>query len=165
MRTHLALVAVPALLAGALLTGCSAQSSSGTTTSTAPAKTAESIAKALGEKVPSVQLTKVFTTDDDPNHLLGRPGGYLSKSAFTDTRVPAEQAPNEFSTERGGGVEVFGDAAAAKARMDKIQGIAKDMGGLISEYDYVNGTVLVRVSSLLTPEQAKEYESALAAIG
>lgn len=155
--------AVVGVLAAALLTGCGGLSSSGT--GTTPPKTAESVTKDLGAKVASLRLTKTFTEADDPNHLLGRPGGYLSKTAFTDTRVPAEQAPTEFSTERGGGVEVFGDEAAAKTRMDKIQGIAKGAGGLISEYDYVKGVVLVRVSSLLTPEQAKEYEAALATIG
>jgi hypothetical protein len=31
---------------------------------------------------------------------------------------------------------------------------------LFAEYDYANGPILVRVSKLLTPDQAKEYEAA-----
>jgi hypothetical protein len=153
------------LLAVALLTGCSGQSSSGTTAD--PPKTADSITKALGAKVSTMRFTKTFNADDDPNHLLGRPNGYLSKTAFADTRVPADQVPEgETATERGGGVEVFADEAAAQARADDIQAKLKNLGGLLAqEYDYTKGPVLVRVSGLLTPEQAKEYETALATIG
>ena len=166
MRTYLRPALGGALLiAVAFLTGCSGQSTSGTTAP--PPKTAESVTKALGAKVSTMQFTKTFTADDAPNHLLGRPNGYLSKTAFADSRVPADQVPEaETATERGGGVEVFSDEAAAKARMDDIQAKLKSLGGLMAqEYDYVKGGVLVRVSGLLTPEQAKEYESALAAIG
>lgn len=30
----------------------------------------------------------------------------------------------------------------------------------LTEYDYVAGTSLIRVSALLTPDQAKQYEAA-----
>jgi hypothetical protein len=35
----------------------------------------------------------------------------------------------------------------------------------LAEYDYVHGSVLVRVSHYLTPEQAAQYESAARTIG
>jgi len=151
---RLVVFAVAALAA----TACSSNSS-GTLT-------AEQVTRKLAEKIPSISLTKVYSAEDDPNKLLGRPNQYTSKTAFADSRVPKEGLPaDNTQTEHGGGVEVFPDEAGATARKDRIQEISKGMGGLIAEYDYVKGGVLVRVSSKLTPDQAKEYETALAAIG
>jgi hypothetical protein len=109
-----------------------------------------------------VKLVKTYTAEDDPNHLLGRPNGYSSKTAFADSRVKAEDVEYTQSdaVERGGSVEVFADEAGAKARMDFIQSATKGMPAL-GEYDFVKGPVLVRVSRFLTPEQSKEYEVAL----
>lgn len=130
------------------------------------ALTADQVTQKLAEKIKSVSLTKTFTAEDDPNKLLGRPGSYTSKTSFADSRVPKDGLPADNThTEHGGGVEVFADEAGATARRDQIQTIAKSMGGLIAEYDYVKGGVLVRVSGKLTPDQAKEYETALGAIG
>lgn len=151
-----------ALAAAILLAATTACSSSGSSS----ALTAEQVTQKLTEKIPSVSLTKTYTAEDDPNKLLGRPNQYTSKTAFADSRVPQEGLPDDKTqTEHGGGVEVFPDEAGATARRDRIQEIAKGMGGLISEYGYVKGGVLVRVSGKLTPEQAKEYETALDAIG
>ncbi|SFR28386.1 hypothetical protein SAMN04488564_113234 [Lentzea waywayandensis] len=165
------------ILATTLLTACGSPSTSSPTGSTntpviqaenkpATPKTAEEVTNALAQKIPSLKLTKVFTAEDDPNKQLGRPNGYTSKTAFTDTRVAVEglvAITKENDTLRGGGVEVFADEAAAKARMDYIQSIGKQTP-LLVEYDYVTGGVLVRVSKQLTPTQAKEYETALAGI-
>jgi hypothetical protein len=129
-------------------------------------KTAEEVTKALATKISSVKLTKVFTAEDDPNKQLGRPNGYTSKTAFTDIRIPVEgevAITKENDTLRGGGVEVFADAAGAKARMDYIQSFGKATP-MLAEYDYVVGGVLLRVSKQLTPDQAKEYEKALSEV-
>lgn len=56
-------------------------------------------------------------------------------------------------------MEVFADAAGAKARADYIGGIAKTSPALANEYDYVTGAVLVRVTGLLTPAQAAPYKA------
>jgi hypothetical protein len=66
------------------------------------------------------------------------------------------------AVEHGGSVGVFPDEAGAKARTDFIQTIAKSMP-MVGGYDYLAGPVLVRVSRLLTPDQAKEYEAAVKA--
>jgi hypothetical protein len=148
--------------ATSILLAATACSSSGSS----EALTAEQVTQKLAEKVPSVTLTKAYTAEDDPNKLLGRPGQYTSKTAFADSRVPKEGLPaDNTQTEHGGGVEVFPDEAGANARKELIQKLGQSMGGLIAEYDYVKGGVLVRVSSKLTPDQAKEYETALSAIG
>lgn len=155
------LIATITAAAGALLlAGCS--STTGSSSADAPAKTAEQVVTTLSAKIPTVKATKTFTAEDDPNHQLGRPGGYTSKSAFADSRIPADQvaALDPAASERGGSVEVFADAAGAKARADYIQAVAKGLP-LAAEYDYQSGPVLVRVSRFLTPAQAGEYEAAL----
>ncbi|MER6075858.1 hypothetical protein ABT187_45345 [Streptomyces sp. NPDC001817] len=98
--------------------------------------------------------------------MLGRPGQYSSKVTFTDARIKASDL--EFTkpgdVERGGALEVFGDAAGAKARAAYIQAVTKSMPAL-AEYDYVHGTVLVRVSHYLTPVQAAAYKTAADGLG
>ena len=125
-------------------------------------KSADDVTKTLTEKIPTVKLFKTYTAEDDPNHLLGRPNGYTSKTAFSDSRVKVDDVEylDEDAVERGGSVEVYADEAGAKARMDFIQSIAKGMPA-VGEYDYVKGGVLVRVSRFLTPDQAKAYQAAL----
>jgi hypothetical protein len=159
---RLALVVIP--LALAALTACSGSSTtSGSTGGTAATvKTADQVTADITGKIPSAKLFKTYTAADDPNHQLGRPGGYTSKTAFSDSRVPADEA--EFTepdaVERGGSIEVFADEAGAKTRMDYIQEIVKKLPAA-TEYEYLNGPVLVRVSKLLTPDQAKEYDAAI----
>lgn len=167
------------LLAASLLvvTACSSPSISSPTGSTnttvtkaetkpAKPKTAEEVTNALAQRVTAAKLLKTYTAADDPNSLLGRPNGYTSKTAFIDARVSADKVEfqKEDAVERGGSIEVFADAAAAKGRMNYIQEVSKGAPGLLGEYDYVSGAVLVRVSRYLTPDQAKEYETALAEI-
>ena len=125
---------------------------------------AEQVASKIKAQVDQVAVTKVYTEDDDPNHLLGRPNGYTSKVAFRDSRIDQKEQDG-FNTaadamERGGSVEVYEDEAGAQARKDYIQGLLKG-GGLGSEYDYVRGGVIVRVTGELSPSKAKVYEAAL----
>jgi hypothetical protein len=163
------LVVIPIALA-VLTAGCG--SGSQPASSAAPAaqiavaaKTAEQVVTAITGKIPTAKLVRTYTAADDANHLLGRPNGYTSKTAFSDSRVPVDQLGGAAadSGDRGGSVEVFADAAGAKARMDYIQAIGKS-APLFAEYDYANGPILVRVSKLLTPDQAKDYEAATKAV-
>jgi hypothetical protein len=162
--------------AGALLVGCSSTGSSDTSSSASPkgtssaavapaekpgALTAQQAVAALGKSIPELKLTQVYTEANDPNHLLGRPGGYTSKAAFSDSRVSSadvEGLDND-AIERGGSVEVFKTEKEAKSRADYIETIAKSMPSA-TEYHYITGGILVRVSKLLTPTQAKDYEAA-----
>ncbi|WP_101608474.1 hypothetical protein [Amycolatopsis sp. BJA-103] len=161
------MAAVSLALAALSLTACGGSSPSAIGSATAEAgsstpKTADDVTKTLGQKIATAKLIKTYTAENDPNHLLGRPNGYTSKTAFSDSRVKPSDVEylGADAVERGGSVEVFGDEAGAKARMDFIQSVAKNMP-MVGEYDYVKGTILVRVSRFLTPDQAKEYEAAL----
>jgi hypothetical protein len=186
LRTVPACVAVSLLVAVFTATGCgsgepptlaqqadqppkSASSASASTAAepTAPAddRTAEEVFEDLSDSIDGLSLTLVYDEDSDPNKLLGRPNGYSSKVAFADDRVKldefaAESLAND-AIERGGSVEVFPDASGAQARADYIQGVLKSAGGLGSEYDYVKGPVLVRVTGDLVPSKARDYEAAL----
>ncbi len=64
----------------------------------------------------------------------------------------------------GGSVEVFATANEAKARAVYIESVLKADPMLGTEYDYLNGPVLLRVSQYLIPSQAEEYQRALAKI-
>ncbi|MEV4180160.1 hypothetical protein AB0J28_01775 [Streptosporangium canum] len=126
---------------------------------------AAGVIKALTQQGLPVTLTVTYTADNDPNKLLGRPNGYVSKASFTDQRVDASEVAGakEGDVELGGSIEVFEDAGQAEQRADYIQEIGKNMP-MLGEYDYVAGPVLVRVSKELTPDQAAGFEAALGKI-
>ena len=142
----------------------SAAASTPPTSAPADERTAKEVLSDLLRQVDEASLVKTYTEEDDPNKLLGRPNGYTSKVAFADSRIDQDEADDsqveKDAIERGGSVEVYPDESGAKARADYIQGIQKG-GAFGSEYDYVRGGVLVRVTGDLTPKQAKDYQAAL----
>ncbi|MET7981236.1 MULTISPECIES: hypothetical protein [unclassified Streptomyces] len=122
--------------------------------------------RTMAARVGTATLTGAVTVENDPNHLLGRPDEYTSKVTFSDSWVQASQVTgaDPGAVERGGAIEVFADAADAGARAAYLRGVAESSPAL-AEYDYVHGSVLVRVSRYLTPKQAAQYESAAAELG
>jgi hypothetical protein len=124
---------------------------------------AKTLAQALTAKIPTMKLTKVYTERSDPNNLMGRPGGYTSKIAFSDSRVStSDTAGTEADAlERGGSIEVYATRTQAKKRSDYIQAILSGGGILGTEYDYLSGGMLVRVNGTLIPKDAKTYQRAL----
>ncbi|MGW4412857.1 hypothetical protein ACWEJ6_53420, partial [Nonomuraea sp. NPDC004702] len=105
LRRHLHAAAVLALVG--LLTACGGASTN---------KDAATIVGDLGANGVPAKLGTVYDENTDPNKLLGRPNGYLSKAEFTDSRVKADGA---------GSVEVFEDAGSAEARAEYIQALGK----------------------------------------
>jgi hypothetical protein len=101
----------------------------------------------------------VYTAATDPNHLLGRPTGYTSKCAWVDSRIAASDVTGlvKGDPSRGGSVEVSPTAAGAVARAKEILTLEKALPILGSEYDYLDGGVLIRWSQYLTPTQAAAY--------
>ena len=125
------------------------------------ALTAAQVTRALKARGLPVTSIEILTAADDPNHLLGRPGEYTSKTEFADSRITGEAGQGVAA---GGSVEVFSDHAGAVRRARYIQAIVQAAPALGAEYDYVAGAVLLRVSGQLTPAQARRYKKALAAI-
>lgn len=105
---------------------------------------AQAVIEQLAASGAPVKLTDVYTAETDANHLLGRPGQYTSKAAFTDTRISAEDTSEleKGDVGLGGGIEVFDTNAQAVARATYIQKIVQAAPVLGLEYDYVAGAVL-----------------------
>ena len=153
--------AMALVVAGALaVAGCG-----GSIASPSQPLTAQQVTAALAKHIPAAIPGVVYTADTDPNHLLGRPGGYVSKTAFIASRVSKidVEGMRSDAVERGGSVEVFPDEQGAQNRVKYIQAIASGFPAAV-EYDYLSGPVLVRVSRMLTPAQASEYQNALKGI-
>jgi hypothetical protein len=125
-------------------------------------KTAEQFVQALKDVGMSIGDVKVYTAESDD--LLGRPGQYTSKADFKDTRIGADKLTGIInqSVSPGGSIEVFASADDLKARIKLIETITKSLS--VPEYDYQHDVVLLRVSGILTPDQAKEYEAKFMAL-
>jgi hypothetical protein len=103
----------------------------------------------------------VYTAENDPNTLLGRPGQYIAKANFVDTALGS--GSSLFDIAEGGSIEVFETTELAQGRADYITGIIA-ANPILVEYDFINGPVLLRVSGVLTPDQAAVYDQALQTI-
>jgi hypothetical protein len=109
-------------------------------------------------------ITGITTYDEntDPNHLLGRPNGYLSKVAWQDTRVDQTDQPDDpGGVEYGGSIEVFANSTKALARANYIGAISQASPALGDGYDYLKGPILIRVSGTLNPDDAGLYMKAI----
>lgn len=129
----------------------------------AAVRTAEQVVSELAASLVTAKPGVVYTTETDPNKLLGRPNGYVSKASFTDSRIEAGGVKDDSSgsVDLGGSVEVYADEVGATARKQYIDGVFRASPALGTEYSYLDGPVLLRLSRELTPEQAAEYERAL----
>jgi hypothetical protein len=177
-RAGLAAMAVAAML----LAGCSntitktftggPSTSRPDTPAAVPQHPASALAARLKAAGMPVTHLIVYTPSTDPNHELGRQGGYTSKVAWVDRRaVKAYQdglkqdqlgfSPglpgDRGSVDNGGGIEVFPTAAEARARADFIRGFGPSLG---DGYDFTVGRDLLRLSNYLTPAQARAYKAA-----
>ena len=115
--------------------------------------------------IPTTRLTATVTATSDSNHLLGRPHQYTSAVKFADSRINTTDVEglDPDDVQRGGAIEVFANHGDAQARARYIQAVTKSLPAL-TEYDYVHGVVLVRVSHYLTPSQAAGYGRASAGL-
>lgn len=102
------------------------------------------------------QLTDiiVFSAETDPAHVLGEPGHYVARAAFTDSTLPPA-ARSQHSFARGGTVEVFTSAGAARA------GATDARDRLPGERDLVSGAVVLRMSPRAPSTLVEKYRTAL----
>lgn len=107
------------------------------------------VAKLVAARVPGSKLVQ-YTEDNDPNSLLGRPNGYSDGANIQ--WLMCDDPP---SVDCGAVVEVWGSEGKAIARAKYIQGVLSDNPALGSEYAYVKGKTLIRVSGTVKPSQAK----------
>ena len=162
-------------LAALLAVGCGGGSSSGhqagpgpghTTpapSTAAPARPASAAALAARLRAAGLPVRHliVYTAVTDPNHLLGRQGGYTSKVAWVDPRAARQDAGDtRGSIGLGGGIEAFPTAEGARTRYEYLRGFQAPFG---DGYDYLAGTAVLRLSQYLTPAQAHAYKAAFSA--
>ncbi|MER6224190.1 hypothetical protein ACWCYL_29890 [Streptomyces sp. 900105755] len=171
-------IAASSIVITAGLAGCTSDnshSSDSAPANAAPRRTTAAQAKPLTAQTAfakistlanTAKLSGTVTSDNDPNHLLGRPNQYTSKITFDDTRISADDVSgtDKGDVDRGGAIEVFGSPADAQARAKYLQSVTKSLP-MLSEYDYVHGAVLVRLSHYLTPKQAADYKTATSNLG
>jgi hypothetical protein len=100
----------------------------------------------------------VYTAETDPNQILGRPGQYIGKANFRDATLQPVLAQIDVS--EGGTVEVFATVEEAEARRAYVEETLSVLP-LPPEYIYLEGTVLLRLSHRILPDQALLYEAAL----
>ncbi len=114
--------------------------------------------KAAGLPITGVT---VYNATTDPNHLLGRQGGYASKVAWVVPAAVSAGAGSPSSDpggiEFGGGIEVFAATADAQSRLDELKAFKPPLG---DGYDYLAGGAVLRLSNYLTPDQAARFRSA-----
>lgn len=104
------------------------------------------------ESVDAITSVKAVTSDNDPNALLGKEGGYSSCVYFTvsllnDNAVVGDN-PVAKGTDGGGAIEVFPTLEDAKARCEYLSGFDDTI--LYSGSYALVGTMVVRTSCLLS---------------
>ncbi len=107
----------------------------------------------------------VYDVETDPTKRLGRPGQYVGKANFQDSRLPLvlQQGQDVISFQNSGGiVEVFSNTDDLEDRQKALDLARQQFPAAFPEYQYSNGVVLLRLGHVLTPDQAAEYEAALA---
>jgi hypothetical protein len=132
-----------------------------TTPASKPMDATAVLAKLTAAKLP-ISNGAVQDENTDPNNLLGRPNGYTSRASFDVTG--GDRQGNKATVDRGGVIEVFADATAAKTRADYIAALQKASPILGTEYHYLHGPVLVRVSGKVKPSVAAGFQAAVAGL-
>lgn len=150
------------ILAALTLAGCAQPveappdlADAATTPAAAAPKDAAQVAAILKQAVPTATTITTWTAETDPNHLLGRPGGYTSAATVLDRRTGC----TDLATSCGATVEVFSSAGDAAQRSTYILGLLDQAPMLGTEYHHLSGPTLVRVSGKLTPAQAAKYQA------
>jgi hypothetical protein len=106
-----------------------------------------------------------YNAGNDLNHDLGRPGQYIGKVNFKDTRLSSTEQGPAILVHNGGSIEVFANTTDARHRFTYLQALSKSAEEReFMEYEYLDGVVVLRLSGLLTPDQAAQYQRALKAL-
>ena len=116
--------------------------------------TAQGVLDAFTAAGLPLQDVHVYTAENDPNSLLGRPGQYIGKASWNDGRHPADD-PDGANT-----IEVFPDEAAMIKRRDYIASVTGD-NPMLLQYMQAHRNALVRLDKQVTPDQAAEYKRVL----
>lgn len=162
-------ILLPLILLGAFMMGAcgGTDSNAATTPISTPTphishagQSADQILQGLKSKGMPIGASFTYTASNDSNHLLGRPSQYVGKVNFRDTRIASDKQGADISVDDGGAIEVFANITDAQTRANYVKAISTS-SPLFAEYEYLDGLVLLRLSTQLTPEQAGDYQAVL----
>lgn len=131
-----------------LLTACSGGTSG-------DAESAADAAKRVQTKAGGISKIVPITEDNDPNGLIGRPGGYTAAAVLYDAAATC----TDLGAECGATIEQYATAKEAKARADYLASVAES-SPIFAEYDTLDGALLLRVPGATEPSRAKELAAA-----
>lgn len=161
-------------LALVVMSGCSSSNDPESLDITASEETAESTVKVdpgavvAYLKAAGLPIGRVdtYNSENDPFKLAGRPDRYTTKVVFADTRFnkdACEKVKVLAWDECGGTVEVFNNAEELRKWKQSVVLAREQTPNAPPEYRYEKNLSLLRLGYVLTPQQAKEYETAYAA--
>lgn len=109
--------------------------------------------KAINSNVGGIEA---FDESTDPNGNLGRPGEYISKADFEDTRL---EQYGEYLV--GGTIETFENESDCNNRYKYLKTLQDSSLGILAldQYMYKYDKAIFRIEYDLTPDQAEEYHS------
>lgn len=114
---------------------------------------ATAVAEDLQQASSTVTQIVTITEDNDPNDKIGRPNGYSSAAVLYDSQVTCD----DLGVDCGMTIEEFPNEASARDRATHIQSSLMNMPALGSEWNYLRGPVLLRITGNLNPSVAAVY--------
>ena len=118
-----------------------------------PNMTAEQVITKMQDAGLPIDNIIVYDEKTDWNKLLGRPNQYTSKVNFADIRLDQTDPDNP----NGGTIEVFENASDLDKRKKHNEMVMEEYP-VFTEYLFVKGNRIMRLSYDLTPDQANEYK-------
>lgn len=112
--------------------------------------------------IPIGEIT-VYTGGEDPDPASGYIAQPTVKVNWHDKRLKVPADTSKVKVLDGGGLEFYADFMEAQARFSQL-GQAHDVDPSMSEYDHLNGSVVLRLSGKLTPAQAEQYTTIFEAL-
>ena len=111
---------------------------------------------ALQSNNPYISYTVVFDENTDPNGSLGRPGKYIGKCDFADSRIEWNSFLED-DLKMGGTAEFFSTKKECSARYAYLKPFVDS--GFLKEYMYKYSNVIIRVDQKITPTDAAVYKA------
>lgn len=114
----------------------------------------QSLAEQIKAANSNVGEIEAFDESTDPNGNLGRPGEYISKADFEDTRL---EQYGEYLV--GGTIETFENESDCNDRYEYLKTLQDSSLGMLAldQYMYKYDKAIFRIEYDLTPDQAEEY--------
>lgn len=113
------------------------------------------IAEALANGIDTAYDVQKVTVKNDPNDLIGRPGGYTSAAYIYDEN--AESFDSGLTIDNGAKIESFKTERDARLRSNYLKGLMSVSPLLGGNYSYIEGPVLLRVAQDVPPKVARKY--------